>query len=480
MRPSFFCWLFFAAALTARAEALTLDECLREVARNNPSIEIQRNQMREALGTRLSLRSRALPNLRVGLYAGQQGDEGTSINSAGDLRDDSGKRVAFPEQRIDRGSRLFAIGNGQLLQPLFDAAIPASFRRGTLEVAVAKENFVSVTSSVLYQARLQFNQALYAREAGKVLGEVSKRLDANSREIGDLVNSGLLGRQRLLQAQVQRSSYDTPVLAYQGSYDNAVATLWRLMGRHGGYEHGDPIKELTLTGSLADAQLPKLDAARIIPEALAVRPDIKYLRDMVQANKEDARIVRAGYYPVAQLIVTGQALPQNFVRSSRPNAVRAGDEIDTNEVRFGGRYTWTVIDTGAVQGNAQRIDHLREALQATLRHVEGNVSRDVALLQALSDDLDAQLKTYRDNSATAADTLQIVSDAVKQGTSSQLEVIDAESGQLNTQLGLLNVQLQASNALADFDRITGGYVRLVEEQPPAGPATPAPIPAKDR
>lgn len=471
--------LFLAAAVTGRAETLTLDDCLREVARNNPAIEIQRAQMREALGSRLILRARALPSLRVGLYAGQQGDEGTSIERAGDLRDDSGKRVAFPDQRIDRGSRLFAIGNGQFLQPLFDAAIPPSFRRGTLEIAVAKENFVSVAASNLNQARLQFYQALYAREVGRILGEVSQRLDANSREIGDLVKSGLVGRQRLLQAQVQRSSYDTPVLAFQGTYENAVATLWRLMGRQGGYEAGDPLKQLTLAGSLADARLPTFDAAKVIPEALATRPDIKYLREMVQADKEDARIARAGYYPVVQLIVTGQVLPQNFVRSSRPNAVRAGDEIDTNEVRFGGRYSWTVIDTGGVQGSAQRIDHLREALEASLRHVEGNVSRDVALLRALCDNLSSQAEGYRGNLATAADTLKIVSDAVKQGTASQLEVIDAENGELNTQLGLLNVQLQTNNALAEFDRITGGYVRLVEDQSPASPATHPPT-AKER
>lgn len=478
MRPPLL-FLLGILAVSARAETLTLDDCLREVARNNPAIEIQRAQMREALGTRLALRSRALPNLRVSLYAGQQGDEGTSITRPGTLRDDSGQPVAFAEQRIDRGSRLFAIGSGQFLQPLFDVAIPPSFRRGTLEVAVAKENFGTVASSLLHQARLQFYQALYAKEAGRILGELSQRLDANSREIGDLVKSGLVSRQRLLQAQVQRSSYDAPVFAYRGNYEDAMANLWRLMGRQGGYEAGDPLPQVTLAGSLADARLPTFDPARIIPAALEARPDVKYLREIVQAYREDGRITRAGYYPVVQIIVTGQVLPQNFVRSDRPNSVRAGDDISTNEVRLGGRYSWTVIDTGAVQGGAKRIDRLRESLEAGLRRAEGNVPRDVALLRAMCDNLASQADAYRGNVATSADTLKIVSDALKQGTSSQVEVIDAENGELNTQLGLLNVQLQTNNALAEFDRITGGYVRLVEEQTPAPPAT-HPSTAKDR
>lgn len=464
-RPVLF--LLGLLAVSARAETLTLDDCLREVARNNPAIEAQRARMREALGTRLTLRSRALPNLRVSLYAGQQGDEGTSITRPGNLRDDSGKLIAFGEQRINRGSRLFAIGSGQFLQPLFDVAIPPSFRRGTLEVAVAKENFSAVASSLLHQARLQFYQALHARETGRVLGELSQRLDANSREIGDLVKAGLYGRQRLLQAQVLRSSYEAPVFASRGSYESAVADLWRLMGRHGGAEAGDPLRQLTLSGSLADARLPAFDPAAIIPAALAARPDVRYLRDIVQAYREDARITRAGYYPVVQILVTGQVLPQNFVRSDRPNSVRAGDDISTNEVRLGGRYLWTVIDTGAVQGSAKRIDRLRESLEAALRRAEGSVPRDVALLQALCDNLASQAEVYQGNVATAGETLKIVSDALKQGTSSQVEVIDAENGELNTRLGLLNVQLQTNNARAEFDRITGGYVRLVEEQPPA-------------
>lgn len=478
MRPSVL-FLLGLLAVSARAETLTLDDCLREVARNNPAIEIQRAQMREALGTRLALRSRALPSLRVSLYAGQQGDEGTSITRPGALSDDSGKPVAFGAQRIDRGARFFAIGSGQLFQPLFDVAIPASFRRGTLEVAVAKENFVAVSSSLLNQARLLYYQALYAREGGRILGELNQRLDANSREIGDLVKSGLISRQRLLQAQVQRSAYDTPLFAYRGNYEEAVANLWRLMGRQGGYEAGDPLSRLTLAGSLADARLPTFDPARIIPAALETRPDVKYLREIVQSYREDARITRAGYYPVLQILVTGQVLPQNFVRSDRPNSVRAGDAIATNEVRFGGRYSWTVIDTGAVQGGARRIDRLRESLEASLRRVEGNVSRDVARLRAMCDNLAGQAEAYRGNVATSADTLKIVSDALKQGASSQLEVIDAENGELNTQLGLLNVQLQTNNARAEFDRITGGYVRLVEEQTPAAPALP-PLTAQDR
>ena len=258
-RCVFLLGLLAVASVAARAETLKLEQCLREVALNNPSIEGQRTQIREALGTRLVLRSRALPNLRLGLTAGQQGDEGTSITRAGDLRDDSGKLVAVPQQRIDRGERLFAIGNGQLLQPLFDAAIPSSWRRGSLEVAIAQNNFASVASSTLHQARLLFYQALYARETARILNDLSRQLDANSRAIGDLAKSGLISRQRLLQAQVQRSSNDAPVLAYQGNYDAALATLWRLMGRQG----GDP-KQLTLAGSLADARVPAVAPAAVV------------------------------------------------------------------------------------------------------------------------------------------------------------------------------------------------------------------------
>lgn len=469
--------LLAAAFPGAAAPApLSLEDCLGEVARNNPALAVQRARVQEALGTRLTLRARALPTLRLGILAGQQGDEGTSINHPGDLRDSDGKRVAFPEQRIDRGSRLVAIGTGLFLQPLFDLAIPPTWRRGTLEVAIARENFVAASVATLHQARLVYYQAVFARETRRVLAEVAAQLDENAKAVGEMARAGLAGRQALLQAQVQRQGYEPSILANQGAYEVALSALWGLMGREG----GDPPRDTALSTPLTGARLPEFDSAAVAPAALERRPDLRTLRQLVQAYREDARILRANYYPDVQIIITAQALPQNFVRSSRPNALRAGDEIDTSEVRFGARYQWDVIDTGAIQGSAQRVDRLRETLETSLRRLEQNIPRDLSLLRAQTVNLTAQAAALEGGVATAGDTLKLVSDAVRGGSSSQLDVIDAENGVLNSQLGLLSVQWQTNVARADFDRITGGYVRLVDDPPnPAAPAPPRP-PAQAR
>lgn len=482
MRGRTLCLLgLLAVAAGARAETLTLEQCLQEVARNDPALEVQRSLTRAAAGTRLSLHARALPNLRFGLLAGQQGDEGTSIARAGDLRDSGGKVVAVAGERIDRGARFFAIGSGQFLQPIFDTGIPPAWRRGNLELTVARANFVATASAELHAARLLFYEAVYLRESGRIYGEMARQLDENATAIGDLFKAGLQGRQAFLQAQVQRSNLDLPIFAQRGSYQTSLAALWRLMGRPGpAAGEPDPLGSVTLEGSLADAQPPEFDPAQVAPAALARRPDLQSLREVIEAYREDARIVRAGYYPVVQLIATGQVLPQNFVRSERPNSVRAGDAINTNEVRFGARYSWLLIDTGAVQGAAQRTDRTREGLEAALRQLEQDVPRDLALLKASIASLRARAEAYAGNVATAADTLKIILDATRQGSSSQLEVIDAQNGALSAQIGLLTSQWQTRATLAEFDRITGGYVRLVDETAAAPPARGNRSPAQDR
>jgi outer membrane protein TolC len=52
---------------------------------------------------------------------------------------------------------------------------------------------------------------------------------------------------------------------------------------------------------------------------------------------------------------------------------------------------------------------------------------------------------------------------VAQGTNNQLEFLDAQNGVLATRAGLLAAELKISSAHAEFDRVTGGYLRFVSE-----------------
>ncbi|HEY8965970.1 MAG TPA: hypothetical protein VIM58_05975, partial [Candidatus Methylacidiphilales bacterium] len=99
------------------AAGLTLEECYQEALLNNAKIRSARANFEGALGAKIILQSVALPTLTAQFLAGGQKQFG----------------VAHP--------RIIAILNSNFYQPLFNAAIPPSFRQGRAVVAFAEQDF---------------------------------------------------------------------------------------------------------------------------------------------------------------------------------------------------------------------------------------------------------------------------------------------------------------------------------------------------
>jgi outer membrane protein TolC len=455
------------AGATAGAETLTLDDCLRAAVENNPLIAGQRLEIEAAAGRKLVLRSRALPDFSIGGDIGEQGKQTTQVLAIPAVR--KGGQVVQPAftVRAPRPSLVFAIGTEALNQPVFDAAIPASWRRGRIEVAAAKANFAVVASSQLDATRTSFCRALYFQEYSKTLDELAGSLNANVDAANGLIKAGLAGRQTLLAAQIQVANWRPAQLDAEANYKISLAQLLQAMGRS--QDAGtDPASSITLAGTLG-GNLFTFDAAAMAREALARRPDLLALREAVASLAEDAHIAAGGYWPVVRIYVDGQLLPSDFVRG---NAQRPGDNTQTSEARPGIRENWAVIDTGAVRGDVRRIEALRDASAIALRQAERNIPSELALVRAQLTSAGKQSELFASNVAIAQDTQTMTEASVKQGTLSQLDFLNAQQGVLGAKIGALQAQLQVSLASAEFTRITGGYLRFVQDDATiASPAT---------
>ena len=460
-------WLLLAACgllRPVRAEVLTLEDCLRETAAHNPGVIAEQFEVQRATGTRLLLRSRALATANIGGTLGYQGSQNAEEQRF-TSRGPDGTTVSTIVTTPRSGQELL-VGTGQITQPIFDVAIPASWRRGDIGILAARQSYYTVAANQLYQARTYFLRALYQHKRVELLRQNEDVIDRNIRTQEQLVSAGVKGRQGLLAAQVQRGNFDPGVLDAVGSYRSSLATLLQTMGRQPGVGAGgdDPLDHITLSGSLDETPL-TFDAAAAGQEALAHRPDILALREQVRGLREDANITRAGYFPRVQLYLAGELLPQSFVRSSRPNAIRSTDQVQTTEIRPGVRGDWTVIDTGNVQGEAHRLDAVRGELEVGLQRLERSVPGELAGIRATINSNAESLKTLRGNVDVAQNTLNIITAGVAQGVNSQLEFLDAQSGLLNTRLGILDAAYTLSVSRTEYHRITGQYLRYVFDDP---------------
>ena len=103
----------------------------------------------------------------------------------------------------------------------------------------------------------------------------------------------------------------------------------------------------------------------------------------------------------------------------------------------------------------------------SLTRFERNIPGELAGVRAAVDSNAATLAALRGNVDTAQNTLNIINSGVAQGINSQLEFLDAQNGLISTQLGLLASAFALTEARAEFDRITGRYLRFVIDDAPA-------------
>src|SRR2546430_17539449 len=96
---------------------VTLDKVLNTTLEENPAIRQAKANLEQAAGRRLVLRSIVWPNLKVNVPAGVQGGHRAGENS----------------------TKIFGFARGSFTQPLINAAIPPSLRRGDVDLLIAQQ-----------------------------------------------------------------------------------------------------------------------------------------------------------------------------------------------------------------------------------------------------------------------------------------------------------------------------------------------------
>src|SRR5947207_854320 len=201
---SFVLLLFAGAALNA----LTLDAVMQQTVDRNPEIQQARLRLEQATGKRLVLRSIAYPDAVIGGLLGDQG----------------GHRAG------QKANQPFGFAAGGLTQALFNAAIPASFRRANLEVLIAQQQLNTAITNQLHGARIAFYTAVYNRDLKKIRSEQMQRLQQNVSSQAQRYQSGLVTRSVSVGAEVQASELEPQLVASDRAYHGAELKIVEAIG----------------------------------------------------------------------------------------------------------------------------------------------------------------------------------------------------------------------------------------------------------
>ena len=421
---------------THALSAITLDAALARTLEKNPQIQQAKTRLEQAGGRRVLLRATSLPDARIAIFGGLQGGE-----RAGE--DDT---------------QPFAFGQGFFVQPLFNAAIPASYRRGNIEMLVAQQQLNVAIVEQLHTARIAFYTAAY-NDSLRTLGEAQRqRLEGNVAAQSDRYEAGQSNRAALTMARVLDQELTPRLEESRRVSSGALLKLAQTMGDN----LGPGARLPTADGELQFASIARnVDAASAA--ALQRRADLKLARLLVRAATEDQRIIEAAYYPIVNGTISGDYIPVAEIRRGSEGSARRSDDIISSEARAGLGYTWRVVDNGRVHGAVKRQRAIREINELVLARLEAEVPRELTRIHNNLRALEARHASLVKASAVAERNVADIQSSLTEGLSSQLEYRSAESSFLESKAGVLTAAFEQKLALAEWDRAIGRYFQFSDD-----------------
>jgi len=410
--------------------AVTLETILQTALERNPAIQEAKSDLEKAAGQRLVFRSVAWPDAELGVPAGVQ----------------AGHRAG------ENGVKGFGVGRGVLTQTLFNAGLPASMRRGDIEVLIAQQQLNVAVVEQLHAARLAFYAALYNRSLESIRREQQQRLQDNVTTQKTRYEAGLAAKGALTSATVQALELETRIESAHRAYLDAQLQLALATAVEPG-KASLPEPEGELQSVPVRVDLDSETAA-----ALQRRADLKLARLFVRAANEDQRIIAADYYPIITGSLPGEYVPVKGIH--REGSTSKTQDFIGSEIREKAVYTWRVIDNGKVGGAVLKARSVREINELTCRKLEVNIPRELSRIANDLKTTEAREKSLSSAAAAAEESARAVQENLASGLASPLEYRVTQNFFLETKSGLLEAIYQHNLAVAEWDRATGRYFQF--------------------
>jgi outer membrane protein TolC len=421
------------ACFAQPGSAITLQTVLQTTLERNPAIQEAKSGLEQAAGQRLVFRSVAWPDAELGLPAGVQG----------------GHRAG------ESGTKGFAVGRGVLTQTLFNAGLPASMRRGDVEVLIAQQQLNVAVVEQLHAARLAFYAALYNRSLESIRREQQRRLQENVTTQRTRFEAGLTDKSALTSATVQASELDTKIEGAHRAYLGAQLQLAEAMAVN-------PAKASLPEPEGELQSIPvRVDLDSETEAALQRRADLKLARLFVRAANEDQRIIAADYYPIVIGSIPGEYVPVTGIH--REGSTSRNQDFIGSEIREKAVYTWRVVDNGKVGGAVLKARSAREINELTCRKLEVNIPRELSRIANALKTTEAREKSLSSSTNASEESARTVQENLASGLASPLEYRVTQNFFLETKSGLLEAIYQHNLAVAEWDRATGRYFQFSDD-----------------
>lgn len=439
---------------TGRSEVprFTLEQAILTALRQNPSIQIARQEIERTKGLYIQLRAEILPQIAMtGTF--QDVDPHLQVNRGGQT-EATGTPTPEPSATPVGGSST-NINSFNGVERSYNVRIQATqviFAGGRIISQIRAADFTRDSSYysfrnaidlVVATARQQFYLVLLNRALIGVQEQSVQLLKSQLQDQQNRFEAGTVPRFNVLQAQVALSNQYPNLIAAQNNYRIAQLQLAKTLGLDFNPNRGDAAP-LEAVGELQyhPRRIPLTQAIELAKER---RPFLKQQKAIVLSNAEQVRVARSGYFP--QISASGGSEVRSSAFSDNPRDVSSG-------YIFGATGSWAIWDWGATYGQVKQARSVLEQSKITLddagRQVELEVQQQDSNLKQSAE----LVKATEESVGQAEEALRLASARLSAGAGTQLEVLDSRVQVTQAQSNRLQALYNYSTALAEFDRVT--------------------------
>ena len=433
----------------------TLNEAILTALRQNPTIQIARQEIERTKGLYIQMRAEALPQIvstgqfqdtdphllvNHGAPASVNATPGATPIELGSVESNLQTERSY-QVRVEAQQVIFSGGR------IVSQIRAADFTRDS-----SYYSFRNTIDLVVSTTRQQFYQVLLNRGLIDVQEESVKLLRSQLEDQQNRFEAGTVPRFNVLQAQVALSNQIPSLILAQNNYRISQLQLAKTLGLD--FDPNRPgAVPLEAVGELkyVPRDIP-------LPAAIALakerRPFLRQQKSTVLSNAEQVRVARSGFFP--QINATAGSEVRSSAFSDDPRDVSSG-------YIFGATGTWAIWDWGRTYGAMKQAEAILEESKITLDDAHRQVELEVQQQDSNLKQSREVIKATEQSVEQASEALRLASARLNAGAGTQLEVLDAR-----TQLTLAGSnRLQAlyayNVAVAEFDRVTATEVTYANE-----------------
>lgn len=408
--------------------ALSLSQCIEVALKSNPEIAWENWNIQASLTEKKMARGELWPEVHmVGSYSHYLEERMISPRRIGGI-----DALAFTDD-LATGSLVVSV-------PLFTGGrLRSQVNAAEFLVRSSEQRLMRTKTELIFNVSSVYYSMLGQREVINALVFSRKALEQHHKKSIDLLKTQKAARVDSLRTEVRLADIDQQLLRERNALDIRHFLLASLLGLD---EQAPPPE---IDGKLLLVK-PPADLDKGPATALQTRQDYQSAKSAVDAQREKIRIAQA------------DRLPQVSGRASYGNQW-ALDSSASNEVGEVGVFVkFPLFDGGRIRAEIARERNRLNAMEETLRKLRLRIRLEVGTATSNIQSTLARVGVTEKAIEQADESLRIEREKYDLGRGAIIDVLDAQSALLTSQMNYYRALADYNTALAEFRLATGANI----------------------